>query len=250
MSLRHRSIWLFVTGVIGSLAVPIDIEARVTVSFCQGQPGCICIDWDRVSSSYVEVRCPSGQGTSGWTNDPSGGDVDHPGDGGWRGPGGGQTSDSPGSPLTGALAFAWSRAKNSAWSKVRGDSSIGPTGKPMYTLNKCSSLFFNNPMGELGHNLIDNYIVGRNGEGMRGPDGTIPCDNPAVSIWTTCCNHDPDIFVCASFEGLSATMQIALLIHETMHVAGQTEDQTPTSGPGDAPTTSDITSTVREACGL
>lgn len=89
----------------------------MSVSFCTGQPGCICIDWDRGTSSYLEVRCTTGGGTGGWTQDPTGETVDHPGGGGWNGPGDEKQSDNPGTPLTMHLLRAWNIATDQAWCK-------------------------------------------------------------------------------------------------------------------------------------
>lgn len=105
-------------------------------------------------------------------------------------------------------------------------------------------------MGRMGADLVQNYIVVRGGEGVQGPGGSVPCDNPGIAVWTTCCQHDPDVFVCNSFGSLSSNLQTALVIHETMHVAGQPEDTTATAGPNDPPTTAEITARIREACGL
>lgn len=107
-------------------------EAAVRVSMCQGQPGCICIDWDRGFSSWLEVRCPSGGGDSGWTRNPDGIPIDVP-DGGWRGPGGDQPSDQPGNPLKPEQLFKWNQAKTEAFARLRGTRNCCINGKPYYT---------------------------------------------------------------------------------------------------------------------
>lgn len=246
---RMCRLGLFVTITFAATLIPTPVQAAIRVTFCSGQPGCICIDWDRGSSSWLEVRCPSGGGDSGWTDDPSGSPIDDPG-GGWRGPGGGQDSDQPGNILSPELSFAWNNAKESAWSKLRGDKNCCIAGKIYFTPNECTNLFQGNPMGWTGADLVRNYIVPRRGEGVQGPDGTTPCDSASIALWTTCCSHDPDVLVCDRFVNSSFDEQVALIIHEALHVAGQPEDQTTTAGPGDDPTSSDIQATVREACGL
>lgn len=233
--------------LLGSL-FPATSEAAIRVYLCTapGRVDCLCLDWDRGFSTYLEVRCPSGDG--GWTTDPTGGNPQPPG--GWRGPGNGQPSDNPGNPATGNLGFAISAAKQLAWQRLRGDSNCCLAGKPYYTPNECTKLFLGNELGMLGAQLIQNYVNFRNGEGVKDKDGNTPCSSPTMSAWTTCCNHDPDVLVCDKFKNLSASDAAAILIHEVLHVAGQPEDTTPTSGPGNAPTTNDITASVTEACNL
>lgn len=221
-----------------------DAEAATRIYMCL--EGCLCIDWDRGTSTYLEVRCPNGDG--GWTTDPTGGGWNPPG--GWGGPGNEKPSDNPGSAPSGGLGFAISKAKDLAWKRLRGDQNCCLAGKPYYTPSECTQLFFNNEMGRLGADLIQNYVNFRRGEGVKAPDGSTPCNNPGISAWTTCCNHDPDVLVCDRFENLSTGDGAAILIHEVMHVAGQPEDTTTSAGPGDPPTTQDITASVKEACSL
>jgi hypothetical protein len=210
----------------------------------------LCIDWDRGFSTYLEVRCPSAD-DSGWTTDPTGAlPPGYGGGGGWRGTGDGETSDNPGTPPKPSLQFAINRAKDLARQRLKGDSQCCIGGKPYYTPNECTKLFIGNPLGTLGAGLLDNYVNFRDGTGVSGPGGTVPCSSGGTAMWTTCCQHDPDILVCSSFANLGVNDAAAIMIHEVLHVAGQPEDTTPTAGPGDPPTTGEITSRVKDACGL
>jgi hypothetical protein len=225
-----------------------EADAAASISFCSNQPGCLCISWQQAGGEWLEVRCPEGGGDPGWTKDPGGGDIVDP-DPGWEGPGGEQPPSNPGDPLSGEDKFAWDKAANYAWTTLRGDRDCCIGGKPFYTPNECTALFLNNEMGRMGADLVQNYLNPRYGQGVKDADGNTPCSQ-AISAWTTCCNHDPDIMVCDSFKNLSTSAAAAILIHEAMHVAGQPEDKTSSVGPNDPPTTTQITARIKEACGL
>lgn len=237
--------WLGV-GICLAIAwvVPAPAHAEITVTICG--PGCICIDWDRGFGSYVEVRCTSGGG--GWTTTPPG-----PGDPPPAGPGsfgGGPDPQSPQSPapcnpLTAPqqqrLNFAKSYARTKL-SRVRVNSP-----EPATLPTTCTELFKHSPLGRSGLNLLDDYVVFRNGQNCSAPDGANPCAE-GKAAWTTCCGHRPEVFLCNSFANLSNSDAGLRLIHELLHVAGQIEDGSSTSGPGDPPTSGQINDIVRDAC--
>lgn len=224
-------------------------DAAATVTICSKQPDCVCVTWERVGGEWLEVRCPEYGGDPGWTRDPGGGDIVDP-DPGWEGPGGEQPPSNPGDPLSGEDKFAWDKAADLAWEKLRGDRNCCIAGKPYYTPNECTKLFLNNHLGRLGADLVKNYINARYGQGLKDAQGDTPCSQSGIAAWTTCCDHDPDILVCDSFKNLSTSAAAAIVVHETMHVAGQPEDTTSSVGPDDPPTTSQITARIKEACGL
>jgi len=228
-------------------AVPAEAAVNVYLCTAPGQVGCVCVDWDRGFSTYLEVRCPA-PADDGWTTDPTGGPPFH--GGGWRGPGTDQPSDNPGGPPKPDLQFAINKAKDVAWERLRGDHNCCLAGKPYFTPNECTKLFLGNPLGGTGANLIKNYVNFRDGEGVKDSKNNTPCKSSTTSAWTTCCNHDPDVLVCDKFKHLSTNDGAAILIHEVLHVAGQPEDTTPTAGPADPPTTDQITQRVKEACKL
>jgi hypothetical protein len=246
-----RTAWIW-RGAGLALALAVSgverADAAATVSICTNQPDCLCITWERAGGEWIEVRCPEFGGDPGWTRDPGGGDIVDPNPG-WRGPGGEQPPSNPGDPLSGEDKFAWNKAADLAWQSLRGDRNCCINGKPYYTPNECTKLFLNNPMGRMGADLVQNYVNPRYGQGVKASDGSTPCSQ-GVSAWTTCCAHDPDVMVCDSFKNLSTSAAAVIVIHETMHVAGQPEDKTSSVGPNDPPTTSQITARIKEACGL
>jgi len=254
MMLRSRQmVWGVLLGlVVASATLAPRAEAAAKVYFCTSEGGtpCLCIDWDGPASTYIEVRCPSA-GESGFTTDPNGHlPPGYGGGGGWQGPGGGQTSDNPGKPTSGELTFAINNAKSIARLRLKGDSECCLAGKPYNVPNECTKLFVGNPLGMLGAGLLDNYVNFRDGTGVHAPDGTVPCNSGGTAMWTTCCAHDPDVMVCSSYKNLGVNDAAAIMIHEVLHVAGQPEDATPGIGPGDFPTTNEITQRVKDACNL
>ncbi len=112
----------------------------------------------------------------------------------------------------------------------------------------CSMLFDNSPLGMSGVEILNGYVVFRRGEGVTHGSNVKPCENPTTGAWTTCCNHDRVIFLCDRFAGFATSFAATLLIHEGLHVAGQLEDTSPSTGPGDPPTAGQLTSAVEAAC--
>lgn len=234
------------------LLIADNAQGAVTIGFCSNQPSCLCVDWTVGASSHIEVRCPDGSGSSGWGTDPGGdpsGIVD-PG-GGFGGSGNEQpeSSPAPGNPLSPTLMQRWGAARATALDKLEEDiEMIG--GKPKAIPNKCSLLFRNNNLGRKGDDLLNSYVIARGGEIIQAPDGSVPCNSSSTSVWTTCCNHSPYVFVCNRFGNLPVSGREAMAIHETLHVAGQGEDGSSSAGPGDSPTSGQITDFVEEACDL
>lgn len=231
---------------VGMLLIPQHAEAAATVGFC-GDPnvGCICIDWSSGGSTWIEIKCPSG-GDDGWTTDWDGTPEDHTP--GWTGSGDPREGDG-GTSLAGSLRQAYLRAKNLAKDRARGDDQCCIGGKPYHTPNECSQLFVGNNLGMGGAQIIDNYIEPRVGDGVEDSTGNVPCSQGSA-IWTKCCQHNPTVYVCSSFENLPTGHAAAFVIHEALHVAGQAEDKTTSVGPADAPTSGQIQQRVQEACNL
>ena len=78
-----------------------------------------------------------------------------------------------------------------------------------------------------------------------------PCDNVGTFAWLDP-NRGPNdryVFVCDRALSDFPPQTVSLfLIHESLHVAGQLEDQTTSNGPGNPPTSGQITDIVDEAC--
>lgn len=227
-------------------------SAKVTVTLCG--PGCICIDYTKDTGSYIEVRCTGGGGggggDGGWTtiepgpNDPA---PDNPGSFGGDGDPGSPTDPHPCNPVSGALLQKLTQAKTWATTKL---SWIGPPENRQPTT--CTHLFRNSPLGVSGKSLIDGsspfQAVFRNGQSCTLHNGDpSPCGSGTAAV-ATCCEHSPYVYLCDSFADLSQTDAGIRLIHELLHVAGQKENTTPSTGPGDPPTTNQLNDLVREAC--
>jgi hypothetical protein len=209
---------------------------------------CVCITWISGASAYIEVRCPT-EGGSGWTSG-SGGTPDGS-SGSWGGSG---NPASPPTPLPGNVLDpttlnAVNGAKQSAISKVRGERVSDPgTPKGTWLPTKCTDLFLNSPLGYTGAYLLGNYLVYRDGTGVKDTAGVDQCALGRAA-WTTCCQHDPIVYICSTqFTRLSPDDRAKILIHEAMHVGGQQEDKNGSVGPGDPPNTGQISDAVNNAC--
>ncbi|HEX8152801.1 MAG TPA: hypothetical protein VF698_06745 [Thermoanaerobaculia bacterium] len=217
--------------------IAADLSAA-TVQAC-GQ-GCVCITWTFSTGAYIEVRCPDdGLAPAGEPTDTSS----------W---GGTSTNylplgPAPGTPLDAETGAKVQSAETDAYDKLRRERlADGPAGSTLP--NDCADLFLEAPWSERGAWLVSSYIIYRNGTGVIGNDGTTPCAS-GVPAWTTCCRHEPYVFICPSaFNGLSATDRALTLIHEALHVAGQREDKNSTFGPSDPPSSGQINAAVRAAC--
>lgn len=236
------------TLVLICVAAVVPLTAEAMPSLCGATGECVCVTWTGGSSATVEVRCPAG-GTdrSGWqigSNPPDGSGGSWGGSGNPKDP----LANAPGTALSGTTSFNASSAKSGATVKLRGEKV--PDMKGVWEPTACTMLFHNNPMGRSGADLMANYVILRDGTGVKDSAGNEPCKSN-VAAWTTCCNHDRYVFICPSkFDGLSSSQRQAILIHEVMHVAGQMEDGTTSVGPGDHPTSPNITAEVEAACGL
>jgi hypothetical protein len=225
-------------------------------SLCGETGECVCITWISGGSGTVEVRCPANGGTpSGWAISGNPGDADGS-RGSFGGPGNKTTAPSPlpGMPLNPTTAQKLSSAKSAAIQKLKGDQEYDDgTGKPIWTPTACTDLFLNSPLSTAsnptpGAQLLGSYVVFRDGTGHRDANGIDQCA-AGVAAWTTCCRHDPIVFICpGKFNGASIDDRVKYLIHETLHVAGQMEDGDGTVGPGDPPNSDQINADVDAAC--
>lgn len=229
-----RILLCLVLGQLFTLPSPV---WSAKVEFC-GQSGeCLCISWKTNTGGYVEVRCPLERG---WTNDilswhgKRGTFVDQRGSFYGNGLPNPYTNPAPGGILPGPLAAAITRASGGAFNRLRNKEA-------------CDSLFNDNPMNLHSGFILNEFIEYRWGQGVTGPGGTRPCDG-AVAAWTTCCKHDPYVFICDRFLNLSSTDQELKLIHEGLHVASQAEDGTSSAGPSDPPNSPEIDGSVLAAC--
>lgn len=188
----------------------------------------------------------------GWDDESTEGEGADGSSGSWRGTGSTQSPSDPhpGTVLGGDLYQSYIRATTNAIN-ILTEQECCIQNKP-YRVPKdspCHRLFHGNPMGMGPYNLLADYVIIRNGEGVKDNSGNIPC-NLGYPAWTKCCSHSPYIFVCNQFENLPESTAAAILIHEVLHVAGQREDTDTSIGPGDPPNTHQLTEGVRKACGL
>ena len=246
---RWAPIGLVISGAMLTLPSPT-VEAAIAVSLCSGSPGCICVDWDYGGGTYLEVRCPGGS-ADGWTTEPSGEGPNGPTDSWGGGPGlPGPEAPEPGTPLTGNLLYRVGLAVSEAREGLTPDLVYDEDqGKLVEEPTECTRLFDGNPTGHTGRYLLNQHVVFRNGEGVTGPGGSVPCAQ-GKEIWTTCCSHRRYIFICDGFEDVPLPAAAANIIHELMHVAGQTEDSNGATGPGNPPNSGQITAVVKAACSL
>lgn len=237
-----------------TLAIASPVAAAVTVTLCG--PECICIDYTKASGSYIEVRCTGdsggggGGGGGGWTTIPPGPSDPPPG-----GPGSFGGTGNPGSPsnphpcdaVAGPLAQKLEKAKTWATTKL---SWVGPPENRRPTT--CTALFRNSRLGVPAKSLLDEnapfHAIFRRGQNCTLPNGqTSPCGS-GVAAYTTCCSHSPYVYLCDSFANLTSTDAGIRVIHELLHIAGQREDETSSTGPGDPPTSNQLNDLVRVAC--
>ena len=215
---------------------PVSLHGA-TVTWCQQNPGCLCIDWDKPGGSHLEIRCPS---SSSWR---TGNAVAI---GSFGGSGKADPTATGPSTLTPTQNFAVTSARNQAVSWLVDLQGGGRTD--------CEALFGGSPLLKnswVNHPvmLLSEYIIFANGEGVRDSTGSKPCSG-AVDAWTLCCGHSRIVFICNSFTDLGPRDRARRLIHEALHVAGQREENTDfTAGPNDPPHTQQIDQVVRAACG-
>jgi hypothetical protein len=188
---------------------------------------CVCLYWQTGGTGYSEVRCPTGL-PSGWTI----GGSTPTGTGSWAGSG---TSKPPPAPLPGNVMNpeTYSQvqsAKTAAVAKLRGEKVSDLKG--VWLPTTCTDLFLNSPLGKPGAYLLGNYVVLRDGTSVKDSQGADQCALGTVAAWTSCCLHDPVVFICPKkFKESTTSDRIKYLIHETMHVGGQQEDKDGTVGP-------------------
>lgn len=114
----------------------------------------------------------------------------------------------------------------------------------------CSALFVGYSSHPDGLTVLNSIII-RNGEGYTRA-GDTPCapgPDHAHAFWDPALGpRNPYVFVCNSFYGFGPDSAATFLIHEGLHVIGQTEDHSGSTGPGDAPTYDQIQAVVEAAC--
>jgi hypothetical protein len=231
---------LLVLATAAFLILSAPARASVSIAFCQTD--CLCITWVTGASAVIEVRCQDGSG--GWTTSPT---LPPDGSGGtWDGSGIQQSPPSslPGTILNSITSAKVSAAKTKAQARLRGER----VDKGQWAPTECTDLFANSPLGLTGAQMFA-YMEFRDGTGVKDAKNVDVCASGTVSAWTTCCTHDPVVFICPlKFNPLSAELQTIKLIHEALHVAGEPEDTDGTVGPGDPPNRSQIDDLVTKAC--
>jgi len=228
--------------------------ALVSADACSN--GCVCLYWTVGDTSWLELRCPSGL-PDGWTLDPVTGlpipPPSSPNSGTFRDPPGSLgpiLNPAPGGDLSELQAIRLGQARPGATNKVRREK--GLDGRTYETT--CSALFNNNPTGLTGLSTAVSTVF-RNGEGYLAyinGSWVQPCSIGAflfvdrgLDVGTTYTRY---VFVCNGFNQFAGSTAEAMLIHEWLHIATQTEDFTPTVGPGDPPTSDIIQQMVEDAC--
>ena len=77
------------------------------------------------------------------------------------------------------------------------------------------------------------------------------CDEPEVAAFIpTNPPHQIIAYLCESFVLLNPRQAANVIIHETLHAAGQDEDRTASAGPGDPPSSPWISQAAGDACNL
>jgi len=222
---------------------------------CGEQNKCVCISWNTNTGAAIEVRCPPPEDVnstkSGWS--PIGDPKDSDGTRGSFGGNGskpGAPSTLPGMPINAITNTKLSPAKNTALQRLKGEQETGDNGKPIWTPTACTDLFLNSPLGMPGAQLLGTYVIFRDGTGVLDTGNVDRCGTNTAAAWTTCCNHDPVIFICPlKFNAATPEDRVKYIIHELLHVAGQLEDGNGTTGPGDPPNSGQININVDAACG-
>lgn len=242
-SITRRSFLALTIAVLAALPFAL---TGAELALCGSQ--CVCITWISGASAYVEVRCPA-EGTSGWS---SGGSTPDGSNGSWGGTGTSQPAPSPlpGMPLDSQTNFYVNGANGKAVTKTRGEKvTDAGTPKGTWVPTACTDLFLHSPLGKTGVELLSGYVVYRDGAGVVDGQGVNRCASGSVAAWTTCCQHDPVVYICPTkFEQMSVNDRANVLIHEAMHVGGQREDTNGSVGPGDPPNTVQINDVVARAC--
>lgn len=239
---RHFSIVWCLAG-----ALVLAASSRSAVNLCGVD--CICISWPVTGGEWLEVRCADGTGN--WVTDAPPPGTRPPDGGGSFGGNGNQQSpptNLPGDPIKPEHLTKFSLAKSAARSKLK-RKRIPDFDPPTLAPTTCTEMFENSPLGMTGIDLLLNYAIFRDGQDVADASGVKPCKvSSARAAWTTCCSHDPVVYLCDGFYSLGSSSAAIVLIHELLHVAGQLEDGTTTTGPGNPPTTNQIQSTVTQAC--
>lgn len=223
--------------------------ASGSASLCGVNADCVCVMWTTNEGGWFEMRCPGG---ANWTTDPLEPLPGNPNGGSWGGTGQPPSppAQTPGSPLNATVANAVEAARLDAIAEARRERWCDEFD--CYWLNtECSELFGGSPLGLTGGQLLGSYITFRSGEGYMDPvSQSYPCT--ANSQWAAFAfntSHSPYVMICDRFMDLSENDRTAILLHEALHVGGQLEGLGGT-GPGQAPTSEEITDRIKQACGL
>jgi len=169
-----------------------------------------CVCWDD-GGANSGVICPSGDGGGGGGD--GGGEEDPSPSGG----GGGQ-----GMPLSPQRAMMVNMAKSTAKTQLQAKQT-------------CRDLFKDLTLKD-GVQVIDSTTYRAHDNHQRCQEGAAMFTSVGSLI----------VYVCQAFESQSSDLRAALVIHEAMHSAGQKESP---QYPG-YPTSSQLTTMVRQACGL
>lgn len=241
MPFRNSTLFAMALTVMFN-AVPAEAgEARVYWCSSEDNVKCVCVDWDVEGGGYIEVRCPPGGNTSGgWLRGNSAGPGWSPTDlvnpnGTWDPNQQFKFPSFLGTTLEPEMATAVTTAKKVALYRLENDP-------------ECAALFANNPLNKTPRQILS-AISWRDGQYMKDGHGRNICDQGVIFAFTSQEAGHAEVYICPVFDQLDAASQAAVVIHEALHVAGQTEERgSNASGPGNEPSSWQISNLVAKAC--
>lgn len=246
---RRRPVWRSVPlgmSLLLALLPTAAAHAGVKVEKCfSGGALCDCVEYFSPVAGYKEVRCPTVP-SPGWVSKPPNAPVPS-NRGSWRGDGKKRQpiAPHPFSDVPSTYSNLLQNAKNSAAGKLRG-LPLEPNPPHTFGPSTCTALFDGNSLGMAGKDILLSYVQ------FRFAPGTQP-ECAADKAWVRLSPpHDPYVILCPTFFDIAHQSPGAaanVLIHELLHVAGQQEDKTSSSGyPDDFPTSPQLQDVVDTAC--
>ena len=220
------------TAVLWLVALPAEgLEA----SRCSFDPACICIEWSWDAGSEIEIRCPAEGAGDGWARSPVNGhpDIIDPG-GTFRGDG----------RLSGDTPQA-GEVRGDTMNRIRNAKDRALTA---LQIPECAA-FENSPLPLSGETIVQ-MISWLDGDAVQPFNRCDEPDGPAA-YYRSPGRHVLQIYVCQDpLNEFTPGGLATLVIHEALHIAGQTEDGTRPASPSDPPNSFAITYVVAQACNL
>lgn len=251
----RRAIQILVLGALYHVASAKPALANMRVEVCPNNPGCVCVTWWIDPTFYVEERCSGG--TGGWVPAPPPPGSPPNGDGSWGFSTTWGSSPPPQTPpfndfQNGRITTATEVAKRMVAPKKIKPPDI--TEPHYFVQTTCTALFWNNRLG-VDSQTAFNAARFVNGTGYRTVVNGQLVDGCSALSGTTYAFVDPNrgpndryIFLCPSFFGIAPPDNALMMIHEVLHITGQTENRTSSAGPGDPPSSAGIQAAVEAAC--